>query len=332
MTRKRKSLSLKEKNQIIEESEKTGLSTRKLAEKFDVGKTQVTMLLQHKAEVRNLYQEGGNEEQNRKLPKTEGRALDQIVFNWFCEARNKHLPISGPIIQAKALESAQVLGLDNFKASNGWLKRFRHRHDITFKKICGESADVNVCSTVSIEEEMERIDAEKLINAVHSHPAIWDMRTEDYADRMTKKEAWDEITNLFAPENTSEENKKNLGTLLQKKWKNIRDRYSREVSDKRGKWSHSKSRPNTTTNSEYTAGETMAQMSTECKIEEEETMFFEASESKIVQCSENNGEKDDDDRLFLLSLLPIMKSIPPNLKLDARIEMMQCIQKFVNNH
>lgn len=144
MAGKRKCLSLRDKIEIIEESEKTGLSTRKLAEKFKVGKTQVTMLLQNKAEVRNLFEESGNGEQKRKFPKTEGLAVDQVVFNWFCKARNKHLPISGPIIQAKALESAQCLGLDNFKASNGWLERFRRRHDITFKKICGESADVNI--------------------------------------------------------------------------------------------------------------------------------------------------------------------------------------------
>lgn len=144
MAGKRKRLSIKEKIDIIDESEKSGLSTRKLAEKFKVGKTQVTILLQNKEEVRNLYREGGNADQKRKFPKTEGLAVDQVVFNWFCKARNKHLPISGPIIQAKALEVAQSLGLSDFKASNGWLERFRRRHDITFKRICGESADVNV--------------------------------------------------------------------------------------------------------------------------------------------------------------------------------------------
>lgn len=144
MSGKRKRLSIKEKIEIIDESEKSGSSTRKLAEKFRVGKTQVTTLLQNKEEVRKLYREGGNAYQKRKFPKTEGLAVDQVVFNWFCKARNKHLPISGPIIQARALEAAQNLGLNDFKASNGWLERFRRRHDITFKTICGESADVNI--------------------------------------------------------------------------------------------------------------------------------------------------------------------------------------------
>jgi hypothetical protein len=156
MAGKRKRLSVKEKIDIIDESEKSGLSTRKLAEKFKVGKTQVTMLLQNKEEIKKFYREGGNVEQKRKFPKTEGLAVDQIVFNWFCKARNKHLPISGPIIQAKALEVAESLGLNEFKASNGWLERFRQRHDITFKAICGESADVNI--------EDVKIWKEKLLN------------------------------------------------------------------------------------------------------------------------------------------------------------------------
>lgn len=154
MAEKRKRLSIKEKMDIINESEKSGISTRKLAEKFKVGKTQVTMLLQNKDEVRKLFQEGGNADQKRKFPKTEGHAVDQAVFNWFCKARNMNLPISGPIIQAKALEVAQCLGLSDFKASNGWLERFRRRHDITFKKICGESADVNIENVNSWKEKL----------------------------------------------------------------------------------------------------------------------------------------------------------------------------------
>lgn len=144
MAGKRKRLSILEKMDIIEESEKSGLSTRKLAEKFKVGKTQVTVLLQSKEEIKKFYQEGGNVQQRRKFPKTEGLTVDQVVFNWFNKARNLHIPISGPIIQAKALEVAQNIGLNEFKASNGWLERFRRRHDITYKTVCGESADVNI--------------------------------------------------------------------------------------------------------------------------------------------------------------------------------------------
>lgn len=144
MPGKRKRLSIKEKMNIINESEKSLLSARKLAEKFNVGKTQVTTLLQNKEEVRKLFQEGGNTDRKRKFPNTGGLAVDRDVYNWFCQARKMNLSISGPIIQAKALEVAKCLGLNHFKASNGWLDRFRRRHNIIFKSICAKSADVNV--------------------------------------------------------------------------------------------------------------------------------------------------------------------------------------------
>lgn len=106
--------------------------TRKLTEKFEVGKKLVTILLQHQEEIKKFYQEGCNVEQH---PKTGEPTVDQVVFHWFTKARNIHLPISGPINQAKVLEVAQSLGLNDFKASSGWLERFYRRHDINYKAI-----------------------------------------------------------------------------------------------------------------------------------------------------------------------------------------------------
>lgn len=42
----------------------------------------------------------------------------------------------------------QSLGIKGFAESEGWLLNFKTRHDITFKKICGESAsmDISICS------------------------------------------------------------------------------------------------------------------------------------------------------------------------------------------
>ena len=56
-------------------------------------------------------------------------------------ARNLNIPISGTILQMKAVNLAQGLGLD-FHSSEGWLSRFKQRHDIQFRVISGESGDV----------------------------------------------------------------------------------------------------------------------------------------------------------------------------------------------
>ncbi|GBL85208.1 Tigger transposable element-derived protein 6 [Araneus ventricosus] len=47
------------------------------------------------------------------------------------------------MIQHKAKELADALGIENFSASNGWLDRFRIRNNITFRSLWGEEADVD---------------------------------------------------------------------------------------------------------------------------------------------------------------------------------------------
>ncbi|KAH7959750.1 hypothetical protein HPB49_013539 [Dermacentor silvarum] len=43
-------------------------------------------------------------------------------------------------LKENALEVADVLGIDDFSASNGWISRFRARHGITYRQVNGEAA------------------------------------------------------------------------------------------------------------------------------------------------------------------------------------------------
>lgn len=140
----RNRLSIQDKINVIVASEQHHLSVRKLAKKFCVGKTQVSDILKNKSEIETLLEKDGNLAQKRKFPKTAGLDIDDVVFNWLCKARNKNMPISGPLLREKALEAAQRLQLTDFKASNGWLEKFCRRHKISFKTVCGESAYVNL--------------------------------------------------------------------------------------------------------------------------------------------------------------------------------------------
>ncbi|XP_062600019.1 tigger transposable element-derived protein 4-like [Saccostrea cucullata] len=49
---------------------------------------------------------------------------------------------SAPLGGSSASKSASQLG-DEFKCTNGWLERFKERHNITFKRECGESKAIN---------------------------------------------------------------------------------------------------------------------------------------------------------------------------------------------
>ncbi|XP_060865257.1 tigger transposable element-derived protein 6-like [Metopolophium dirhodum] len=41
-----------------------------------------------------------------------------------------------------------------FKLVRGWLEKFKKRHDLTFKKVCGESASVDPCNSQDLKNEL----------------------------------------------------------------------------------------------------------------------------------------------------------------------------------
>ncbi|KRX23784.1 Jerky -like protein-like [Trichinella nelsoni] len=79
----------------------------------------------------------------KSMKKAANSALDSAVYMWFLQKRALDQPISGPILQEKALDFSTKLSIDNFVASSGWLRNFQRRYGIRELKINGEklSAD-----------------------------------------------------------------------------------------------------------------------------------------------------------------------------------------------
>ena len=45
-------------------------------------------------------------------------------------AREALIPVSGPMIQEEALQIASKLNVAEFTASNGWLEKWKNRHNV----------------------------------------------------------------------------------------------------------------------------------------------------------------------------------------------------------
>ena len=52
--------------------------------------------------------------------------------------RERNLPTGGHIIRKKALDFAKELNITDFKASEGWLDRWKNRHNVVFRTVSGE--------------------------------------------------------------------------------------------------------------------------------------------------------------------------------------------------
>jgi hypothetical protein len=90
---------------------------------FKAKKTQVYDILKTRMKIRDKWLRGTSRDVKRSTKSTDYE-INRAVFEWFVSARAKGVPVLGPLIQAEALETAEKLGKDNFKASNGWLESF----------------------------------------------------------------------------------------------------------------------------------------------------------------------------------------------------------------
>ena len=59
--------------------------------------------------------------------------------------------------------------------------------------------------------DQTNFDTELFIDEVQRRPAIWDMESTEYKNKITKKRCWEELVELFADPEDTIEKKKNLG-------------------------------------------------------------------------------------------------------------------------
>ncbi len=78
-----------------------------------------------------------------KARKTDYDELNRLTWEWSCTARSKGVPVTGRLIQEKALMLSLEMGHDDFTASNGWLQCFQKRHNIRSAVLHGEAASVS---------------------------------------------------------------------------------------------------------------------------------------------------------------------------------------------
>lgn len=138
-------LSLIDKVKLIEMRDKDNVPVKDLISRFKCGKTQVYDTLKNKDAIWEEWLSGKSNHLRRRRV-TGNEDINNAVYDWFIEARAKHFPLSGPIIQARALQIAAKLGKHDFKASNGWLDSFKQRYYIVWNEICNKrtSKDLNV--------------------------------------------------------------------------------------------------------------------------------------------------------------------------------------------
>lgn len=134
----------KKKIEILDRiKNRQGKSLQNIAKEFNIPANTLSTIAKNESKIR-AQPEGDKRMKNRPLKHA---ALEEALYKWIVQCRSTDINLSGPIITAKAKTFAETMKIVDFKASNGWLRNFKNRHGISFKKICGESksVDTGIC-------------------------------------------------------------------------------------------------------------------------------------------------------------------------------------------
>ena len=157
-TATRKDLTLKEKFELIQQSK--SLKATELAALYGCGKTQVYSVLKNKAKVIDLYESSLEKNvslSTRRQKKSPNGELNELLYEWYQLALSKNVVPDGPTLMEQAKAIAQRLHIDGFKASNGWLQKWKTSHNLKFRTVSRESGEVSVSTTQSWKEHLPEI-------------------------------------------------------------------------------------------------------------------------------------------------------------------------------
>ena len=141
--RKRAVLSIKDKQIIISRLDKGEKGTN-LAQEFGISKQQISDIRKNKDKILKFTDSIETSEglKRKSLKLADDEQLDKALYAWFIQQRSTGAPISGPLLQEKAKHFSTQLNTETvdreFKASTGWLEKFKTRHGIRNLSIQGE--------------------------------------------------------------------------------------------------------------------------------------------------------------------------------------------------
>uniref|UniRef100_G3MM83 HTH CENPB-type domain-containing protein n=1 Tax=Amblyomma maculatum TaxID=34609 RepID=G3MM83_AMBMU len=164
---KRKAISLEVKHQIHQDF-RQGFKVGSLTKKYGLSQSTVSTIIKA-ADVLEKAGSSGHDDQRKRVRDPLYSDVEESLYQWFLNARNQNVPITGPILCAKAKKFAFLLGRENFEPGGGWIQRFKDRHGIVYRNVVGEAASLDVSAkdewlATKLPELLERYEQKDIFN------------------------------------------------------------------------------------------------------------------------------------------------------------------------
>ncbi|KAM7289858.1 tigger transposable element-derived protein 4-like [Ixodes scapularis] len=140
--KKRRSTMTLEKKAAILKLLDNGRKQADVAKEFQLPKQTLSDYVKNKEKILSALERSHNKHQKNDR-KGEHPLLEEALQLWLKGVLSKNLPVSGDALKQKAETLALKMDIENFKFTDGWLRGFKKRHGILFKKVCGESGAVD---------------------------------------------------------------------------------------------------------------------------------------------------------------------------------------------
>ena len=149
---KKITLSLTNKVKLLDlHKQKPKLGCRQLGERFkeayniEIGKSQIVKFIKNESNIRREYENFERDMKRKKIAKY--GIINDVLYEWHIKCCQLGIYPDGAMLQQEALEIRTVLNdsnLGDFKASNGWLERFKKRFRLRQIRIVGEAGNVPI--------------------------------------------------------------------------------------------------------------------------------------------------------------------------------------------
>ena len=95
---------------------------KEASEKFGVPKNTLSTWMKNKGKLFEGLEQSSSDA--KKMRRCDYEKVDKAVFKWFSLQRSQN---DGPILKEKALQFAKSFNFPTFKASDGWLDKWKKR-------------------------------------------------------------------------------------------------------------------------------------------------------------------------------------------------------------
>ncbi|XP_066978569.1 tigger transposable element-derived protein 4-like [Macrobrachium rosenbergii] len=153
--KRRNGLSLEVKIEIIKRIN-SGEKQSDMAEEYMVNRSTIKSIMKKANSYLQCWKKGMFHPDSKRLKGPKREDIEAALYSWYRQAVASGVPVSGSVLCSKALAFASKLGHTDFKATHGWLDRFKKRKNIAFGRVPSsrrtQEKDVNNSAEVKSSE------------------------------------------------------------------------------------------------------------------------------------------------------------------------------------